>query len=622
MAALKIDGNWCKDMAVYHKSEKFMRTNYALGVRLILSTLAVMQLPLMTALAQGTAFSYQGQLSDSGQSANGIYDLRFTIYDALDNGHIIAGPIVTSGVGVTHGLFTVALDFGSGVFTGPGRWLHLEVRTNGTGLFSLLLPRQQLLAAPYAMQSTSASNLLGTVSATQVSGTLPPSALAGYSGTVAFTNAGNTFSGSFAGGFTGSFSGNGAGLTNLQGIPVWQVVTGTIQLAQTNTGYIATNTSQVTINLPLAPAIGSTVRVSGAGAGGWRITQNAGQSIQLNTVGASYTNWINLTNWVPTGIAGRNYSSIASSADGTKLAAVVYQAGIFTSANSGTNWAQSAATVANWVSIASSADGTHLVAAANPGGIYVSSNSGGTWTLSAGVANWSAVAASADGTKLAAVVYGGSIYTSTNSGTNWAQTSSPIYPWVSIASSTDGAKLAAAAYGAGIFVSADGGNTWAPNTAPVLNWWSVASSGDGTRLVAVVKGGGIYVSRTSGATWSPTSAPSQNWYSVASSADGTKLVAAVNPGGLYTSSDGGITWALTGATSSYWDCVASSADGTKLVAGVYGGGIYTAQAIIRTTTTPGTAGNLSGTQGAAIELQYVGNGLFLPLSYTGTLSAY
>jgi len=35
-----------------------------------------------TALGQGTAFTYQGRLTDGGSPANGGYDLRFSIYDA------------------------------------------------------------------------------------------------------------------------------------------------------------------------------------------------------------------------------------------------------------------------------------------------------------------------------------------------------------------------------------------------------------------------------------------------------------------------------------------------------------------------------------------------------------
>ena len=46
---------------------------------------------------------------------------------------MVAGP----GVPVTNGLFTVTLDFGTSVFTGPARWLEIGVRTNGGGSYSL-----------------------------------------------------------------------------------------------------------------------------------------------------------------------------------------------------------------------------------------------------------------------------------------------------------------------------------------------------------------------------------------------------------------------------------------------------------------------------------------------------
>jgi hypothetical protein len=41
--------------------------------------------------AQGTAFSYQGQLNVGGNPANGLYDVRFTVSDAQTNGNTIAG---------------------------------------------------------------------------------------------------------------------------------------------------------------------------------------------------------------------------------------------------------------------------------------------------------------------------------------------------------------------------------------------------------------------------------------------------------------------------------------------------------------------------------------------------
>jgi len=124
--------------------------------------------------AQGTTFSYQGRLNDNGAPATGIYDLQFAIYDSTNSpGTLIAGPLTNSAVAVNGGLFAVQLDFGPGVFTGPNRWLQIGVRTNGGGIFTGLTPRQALAPVPYAIFAGSASNLLGTVSATQLSGTLP-----------------------------------------------------------------------------------------------------------------------------------------------------------------------------------------------------------------------------------------------------------------------------------------------------------------------------------------------------------------------------------------------------------------------------------------------------------------
>ncbi len=125
--------------------------------------------------AQGTAFSYQGRLNDNGSPANGIYDLQFTVCDALTNGNFVAGPITDSATGVSNGLFCVSLDFGNGVFTSPNRWLEVAARTNGATAFTTLAPRQALTAVPYAVYAAgagSAAGVSGSVSASQISGTL------------------------------------------------------------------------------------------------------------------------------------------------------------------------------------------------------------------------------------------------------------------------------------------------------------------------------------------------------------------------------------------------------------------------------------------------------------------
>src|SRR4051812_30165507 len=92
--------------------------------------------------AQTTAFTYQGSLAENGSAANGNYDLRVSLYDAVTNGIVYGSPLTNSAVPVANGLFSIALDFGSAPFDGSGRWLEIAVRTNGSvGAFVTLNPR-------------------------------------------------------------------------------------------------------------------------------------------------------------------------------------------------------------------------------------------------------------------------------------------------------------------------------------------------------------------------------------------------------------------------------------------------------------------------------------------------
>src|SRR5579859_1721690 len=92
---------------------------------------AVCCLQTTTVSAQGTNFTYQGQLLSGGATANGVYNLMFTLFNTNANGVPIAGPVTNSGTGVTNGLFTVTISFGAGVFTGTNYWLEVAVETNG-----------------------------------------------------------------------------------------------------------------------------------------------------------------------------------------------------------------------------------------------------------------------------------------------------------------------------------------------------------------------------------------------------------------------------------------------------------------------------------------------------------
>ena len=108
--------------------------------------------------AQGTAFTYQGQLQNNGSPANGSYDLQFTLFDAAVSGNQVGGSVTNLAVGVTNGLFTVVLDFGPGIFTGPPLWLQIGVETNGGGGYTTLAPLQQLTPTPYAIYSPTAGS--------------------------------------------------------------------------------------------------------------------------------------------------------------------------------------------------------------------------------------------------------------------------------------------------------------------------------------------------------------------------------------------------------------------------------------------------------------------------------
>ena len=132
---------------------------------------------LSTAHAQGTAFTYQGRLNFNGNPAAGNFDVRFAVFDANTNGNQFGVTLTNSATAVTNGLFAVTLDFGAGIFTGPSRWLEIAARTNGNGAFATLAPRQALTPTPYAIYANTASNVLGSVPASQVSGVISPAQL-------------------------------------------------------------------------------------------------------------------------------------------------------------------------------------------------------------------------------------------------------------------------------------------------------------------------------------------------------------------------------------------------------------------------------------------------------------
>jgi hypothetical protein len=120
---------------------------------------------LAAAAAPFSAFTYQGRLDAEGSAANGNYDVRFALFTSSGGGSAVA--VVTNlNVAVSNGLFTTLVDFGAAVFDGTPYWLELAVRTNGGGGFSVLSPRQDLTAAPYAIYASKAGQASGVAPGT------------------------------------------------------------------------------------------------------------------------------------------------------------------------------------------------------------------------------------------------------------------------------------------------------------------------------------------------------------------------------------------------------------------------------------------------------------------------
>jgi len=281
-------------------------------------------------------------------------------------------------------------------------------------------------------------------------------------------------------------------------------------------------------------------------------------------------------NWVEQpGSGDRQWRYLTSSADGTKLAAVVNGGQIYTSTDSGLTWT-ARQTVQNWACITSSADGTKLAAVPSIGNIHTSTDSGVTWTPRESARVWSSITSSTDGVMLAATTNGGRIFLSDNSGVTWKEREASR-GWLGIASSADGMKLAAVATNSQIYTSTDAGETWTPRES-VRHWQRIACSADGSVLVATASTS-LYVSTDSGVTWTVRDSP-RGWTGVTCSADGSRMAASVNINGrIHTSTDYGVTWTPKAAPGD-WGCVTSSADGMHLVAAIHNHAIWTSTGVL------------------------------------------
>jgi|GEM_PF-6735914 len=413
----------------------------------------------------------------------------------------------------------------------------------------------------------------------------------------------------------------------------WRTVSTQSIQAEPNHGYRLRSRQSVSITLPQSPVAGDVVRVVDSGSG-WRLFQNSNQVVVAEELGVLAA----ARHWTKTD-ADHQWTGVASSDDGTKLAAVAFgvrdRGGqIWVSTNAGLSWG-AVGPQRYWTSCAMSADGVTMAAAAAFGKLYLSTNSGQTWQSHDVHRNWTGIACSADGRNLVAVdngtnVEGGFIYISQDRGETWTPTEHQR-TWHFVDSSADGKVLAACVGEANVkgdmafgyvYVSRDGGVTWkACLTDAPRRWTGVAISGDGRVLCAindnarVAPGGQFFVSLDGGETWNGRG-PTQIWCRLGMAKSAGTIVAAVRTRPdeiqqLSISHDLGETWRSMGLRV-IWSDLASSADGRRWIASAghskpgRESGLYQSLP----TTQPGAHGAITGAAGTEIELQYAGDGQF------------
>src|SRR5262245_15203694 len=100
----------------------------------------------------GSAFNYQGRLTQAGAAVNATADFQFSLWDAATGPGQIGSTQEVLGRVVVNGAFTIELDFGANAFGAEARWLEIAVRSPaGAGQFTTLAPRQRIMPSPVAL---------------------------------------------------------------------------------------------------------------------------------------------------------------------------------------------------------------------------------------------------------------------------------------------------------------------------------------------------------------------------------------------------------------------------------------------------------------------------------------
>ncbi len=149
--AMRLPGSALAILAQLNKGEFRMSIRLAAGIGAVLFASAA------AAQSLGSTITYQGQLTEAGLPALGLYDLQICLFDAPTAGTELACAPNLDDVPVEDGAFTVALDFGAGAFVGQQRWIELRIRPGAdTGGYTILAPRQLVRPTPEALRAETA----------------------------------------------------------------------------------------------------------------------------------------------------------------------------------------------------------------------------------------------------------------------------------------------------------------------------------------------------------------------------------------------------------------------------------------------------------------------------------
>jgi hypothetical protein len=120
----------------------------------LLILVALLACGLTNASASLSTITFTGQILNNGAPvANGVYDLEFSLFTAGNGGTQVGSTISVASVTVADGVFNVALNFGSTVFTGAALYIQTSYRLHpksGNPSYTMETPRNLVPSSTYA----------------------------------------------------------------------------------------------------------------------------------------------------------------------------------------------------------------------------------------------------------------------------------------------------------------------------------------------------------------------------------------------------------------------------------------------------------------------------------------